>query len=386
MGSIIKREGGNGPRYYIIFKDPAGKKTWRAAGTRKHDAEVLLRRTESEIAAGTYGKQGDISFSDFSDKWLSEYAAIKVKPRTYKDYEQVVRIHLRPFFGKQLLGNITPAHTQAYVSYKTKTNLSPRTINKTITVLKSMFKHARIWGYIRENPARFVVRPRETRKEMEYLNPAEIIKLLEAASPQYYPLFATAIMTGARQGELLALRWCDVDLKRRVIFIRRSYHPGIGFTEPKTKYSERTVVISRELAGILKEHKRLCEGTPGELIFRNKNGNPINHSNLISREFHPALERAGLKPIRFHDLRHTYAALIISAGENMKFIQKQLGHNSLTTTMDTYGHLLPEVSSGFGERLDSLIFSSKILPFPTSRSANNDHRHKNNRENGVENG
>jgi len=368
LGSITRREGKKGPRYYIVFKDPAGKIIWRAAGPRKHDAEVLLRRIESEIAAGTYGKQVDISFSDFCNKWLSDYAEIKVKPRTYEDYEQIIRNHLKPFFGKQLLGNITPAQVQTYVSNKARSNLAPRTVNKTVTVLKLILKHAQIWGYINENPARFVVRPRETKKEMEHLDPREINKLLEAASPGYYPLLATAVMTGARQGELLALRWCDVDLKRGVIFIRRSYRPGFGFTEPKTKYGNRTVVISKELVKILEEHKRQCVSKPDDLIFHNREGNPINHANLISREFHPALERAGLRRIRFHDLRHTYVALMISLGENIKFIQRQLGHNSLTTTMDTYGHLLPEVSAGFGERLDSLIFSTKILPFPSVKS------------------
>jgi integrase len=230
-----------------------------------------------------------------------------------------------------------------------------------------MFKHAIRWGYLTDDPARFAEKPREAKKEMEYLTPDEVRRFLEAANPEFYPLFATAVLTGARQGEILALRRSDVDLKRRVMFIHRSYHPQYGFSEPKTKSGTRAIVISGELTMILDEYMEKNDRQPGDLVFQNKAGNPVDPQNMMTREFHPALERAGVKPIRFHDLRHTYAALIIALGENIKFIQRQLGHASLTTTMDTYGHLLPEVSEGFGDRLDSLLFQNNVVYFLKKR-------------------
>ena len=115
-------------------------------------------------------------------------------------------------------------------------------------------------------------------------------------------------------------------------------------------------MISLKLERVIARHLADTEGDSGDLLFKNRVGGPISHQNMMNREFYPALERAGVRRIRFHDLRHTYAALMISLGENIKFIQKQMGHASLTTTMDTYGHLLPEVSEGFSDRLDSLVY------------------------------
>lgn len=369
MAFIVSRPGRNCTNYYVVFKDPTGKRTQKAAGTRRKDAEALKNRITATLADGKYGQQEEITFAAFADRWLTKYASVKVKPSTLKDYEGVVHTHLVPFFGKSLLSRITPAQVQDYVGNKVEKEMAPRTINKTVTVLKMMFKHAMRWEYLKENPARFVERPRQCRREMDYLNPDELRMLLDVASPKYFELFATAALTGARQGELLALRWKDIDLGKRIIYIRRTYHPDHGFTEPKTRQSMRAVLFSNELAAILGAYQEQHQAGPDDLVFRNRSGNPLNAQNMVTREFHPALEKAGLRRVRFHDLRHTYAALLISNGENIKFIQKQLGHSTLTTTMDTYGHLLPEVSERFGDRLDSLVFSPKVLPFPASRSS-----------------
>jgi integrase len=164
--------------------------------------------------------------------------------------------------------------------------------------------------------------------------------------------------------------WGDVDLERRVMYIRRTYYPGHGFTEPKSASGRRAVKISPELAVILRELKEATESGAGDLIFGNCTGNPIDATNMLAREFRPALERASLRQIRFHDLRHTYAALQTASGENFKFIQHQMGHASITTTMDLYGHLLPEASEGAGERLDALVFSKKVIQFPTRTTTN----------------
>jgi len=359
MGSIVKRQGKRGTLYYYKFIDLNGIQRMWAAGSRRKDAEAYRLDIDRQLAEGRFEKQQDIHFTDFSRQWLSDYAAIKVKPRTYDDYEQVIRIHLQPYFGKSLLRNISPRHVQSYIADKMQEGLSPRTVNKSIAVLKMMMKHAIKWGVLGESPARFAERPRQPRKEMDFLGPDEVRRFLMAASPEYQALFTTAVLTGARQGEILALRCGDVDLGRRIIYIRRTYHPQYGFSEPKTKSSERPIVISSKLVRIIARHLADTEGDPGDLLFRNRAGGPISHQNMMNREFYPALKRAAVRRIRFHDLRHTYAALMISLGENIKFIQKQMGHASLTTTMDTYGHLLPEVSEGFGERLDSLVYPRK---------------------------
>ena len=145
---------------------------------------------------------------------------------------------------------------------------------------------------------------------------------------------------------------------------RRTYSAQFGFVTPKSAQSKRAVGVTPELGRILQEHKEGKKGAPDDLMFVNREGNVINHQNMVTCEFHPALQRAGVKRIRFHDLRHSYAALMISLGENIKFIQTQMGHSSISTTLDSYGHLLPEASEGTGRLLDALVFSDEIIPFP----------------------
>ena len=167
------------------------------------------------------------------------------------------------------------------------------------------------------------------------------------------------MLTGARQGELIALRWKNIDLDRGIVRIERSYNKLNGESDPKTRSGKRSIIISDELLKILGDHRDAVGGSPSDLVFSNGAGNHINHQNMMTREFYPALKRAKLPHVRFHDLRHTYATILITMGENIKFIQKQLGHASLTITMDTYGHLLPEASNDFGKRFDTFIFSGK---------------------------
>lgn len=365
MGSVQHKYAKDSSKlYYAVYKTPDGKWRWERGGKLKKNAEALLRRREREIAEGTYGIE-KMTFKEFSDKWLSDYASLKVKPQTRDDYEAVVRRHLKPFFGEASLKSITPVMVQEYVANMTDSGLSPRTINKTITILKLMFKHAEIWGYLRNNPAKHVDRPREIRKEMDYLRPEEARRLLRACSPRFFPICATAILSGARQGEILALKWSDVDLEQGIIYIRRSYRPEYGFVEPKSARSFRAIYMSPELVKILLVQKARTNGTGDSLVFPNGVGRPILHQNLVRREFEPALEKAGLRRIRFHDLRHSYAALMISLGENPKFIQVQMGHSSISTTLDRYGHLMPEASEGVGRRLDALVFSDEVIQFPS---------------------
>lgn len=180
----------------------------------------------------------------------------------------------------------------------------------------------------------------------------------------YYLLFLVAILTGLRQGEILALRWSDLDEFRALLFVVRAFHPEVGFTEPKSRTSRRAVQLTPVLLDALLEQRQKANAGADDLIFPNKAGNPINHQNLTNRIFHPALERAGVKRIRFHDLRHTYAALMISMGANIKFLQRQMGHASITTTLDRYGHLLDEVAGGVRVQLDAVVFDEdyKVVP------------------------
>ena len=212
-----------------------------------------------------------------------------------------------------------------------------------------MFKYTRRWKYRDDNPARDIDCFLEKRREMDYLNPEEIRLLLENSPEPDRTIFLVAILTGMRKSEVLALQWGDVDWNSDTIYVRRSprfkMRKNIGvedkrwwFDSPKTKYSMRAIIMSPRLKEALENHrfnrtvefaqkeKEKKSFNADELIFTNGAGAPVDPDNMIKQQFHPALERAGLRKIRFHDLRHTFASLLIDQGENIKFIQSQLGH------------------------------------------------------------
>ncbi|MGH6634755.1 MAG: site-specific integrase [Gammaproteobacteria bacterium] len=190
------------------------------------------------------------------------------------------------------------------------------------------------------------------------MSPPEINALLAASEGRWRIIILAAVLTGLREGELLGLSWGDIDWNTRQIYVRRTYSAG-RFNTPKTASSRRKVDMPSQLVTELKRWKLECPPGERDLVFPSGAGNPENHSNLLRRGFYPALRRAGLRKIRFHDLRHTYASLLIANGENIKRIQESLGHSSCQITLDTYSHLLPGGGGGVAERLGALVFGSK---------------------------
>jgi len=370
--------------YSITFR-VAGRQKWEAIGRNKHAAERRLAEVMTQIHSGAYRQIRAITFAEFAQKWLKDYAISTVKPMTFRAYRGNVIWRLIPAFGPEPLTHITPDQVQGYMSksLREKTG-APATINKSLMILKQILKHAKQWGYLRENPAEEIKHVRVEPVEMDYLTPDEIRLLLQHSDEPYKTLFLTAVLTGLRLGELLALQWGDIDWNSERIHVRRSIFwylqreaDELGqdttvlwrFTTPKTKRSKRAVVLSPRLKEALENHKISCPVSPHDLVFCTPKGTPIEYRNMVRREFEPALVRAGLRKIRFHDLRHTYTALLIAQNAHPKFIQSQLGHASIQTTLDRYGHLLPDVQSGAGEQLDAQLFQSepsreKTIPAP----------------------
>ncbi|MFH1891482.1 MAG: site-specific integrase [Candidatus Zixiibacteriota bacterium] len=363
-GSVVQRSG----NWYAVYRD-GGTQKWEQAGSSKRGAEKLLAKRMNQINAGTYQEFEKILFEEYSAKWLSDYAKVSVKESTYVSYETIVRLHLNPRFGKQFLHRISTADIQKFVAEKiTKDRLTPKSVVNFLIPLKEMFKHAVAWGYMKRDPSLYVKRPRVELEEMEFFSPEEIRLFLDNVNPNYYTMFLTAVMTGMRRGELLALQWGDIDWNSNQISIRRSIYRG-EFVNPKSKNSIRRIVMSPVLRHALEQHRLLGKESEKELVFSNGDGFPIDPDNLVKREFCPALDRAGLRRIRFHDLRHTYASLLISQGENIKFIQSQLGHASAKTTLDRYGHLMPSLENDAARRLDKTVFGNfvrKLLENPVS--------------------
>ena len=219
-------------------------------------------------------------------------------------------------------------------------------MNHALKVLKKLLSDSVLDGYLAVNPALSVKPLPLPKDELDFLRPDELNLLLDKAKPHFRPLFLTAMLAGMRRGELLAVRHTDIDHASAQVHVRRTLYRG-KFTPPKSEASRRASDLPPTLLDTLKE---IPSRFRGDLVFCQKNGKPLHPENMVRREFLPASKRAGLRRVRFHSLRHSYAVMLIESGANVKYVQRQLGHASIKTTLDTYGHLFkdtnPEASRG----------------------------------------
>lgn len=350
------------PTYYIAYR-ANGKQKRETVGPNKKVAEKVLAQRVAQVVMGDYIEVTEITFDDFADKWLNEHARPRVKGRTYEVYRNMIDKHLRPAFSGCSVSRITSGRIREYLCSQA-TSKSAKTLNNLLVLMNTMFKHAKKWGYLKTNPADDVEKFQQEHREMDYLNPNEINQLLNSSEEPYRTLFMTAVLTGMRRAEILALQWGDIDWNSNSIYVRRSLYwvnkptdeVKWKFVAPKSKLSKRVITMSPALKKALEIHKIMSPINAHDLVFVNRAGNPMSPDNMVKRYFHAALRLAGLRKIRFHDLRHSFCSLLIAQGENIKFIQSQLGHSSIQTTLDRYGHLLPVDHIGVGMRLDSQIF------------------------------
>lgn len=339
-GSIVKRSSGN----YAIVYYIDGKQKWQTLpGATKKEAEKVLSDINGAVYRGEY-QDKNIAFDKLTHDWLASLKA-QVKPSTLEFYQNISK-QLTAHFKSAKVRNITTAQVENYLVSKIG-KISNRTVGYHLTVLRMIFKKAVIWGYCYKNPTDFIKKPRPEHNEVKILSIEEIDKLLAASIGQTRLLILTAVLTGMRAGELMALRWQDVDLVTGVISVTRNYVRG-RIELPKSHGSIRQIIIPPLLVDELAKVK---DGAESNLIFTNSVGNPLEWCNFYNREFLPLLKSAGLPKVRFHSLRHAYASTLVASGEDLKFVQSQLGHSSLTMTLNTYSHLLPGRSIGAGQRI-----------------------------------
>lgn len=243
------------------------------------------------------------------------------------------------------------------MAHSIKQGVSPPTLRKLLITLGGIFRYAVSKRYCDYNPVREIEKPKVTKKkEVDCLKPAEIRALVDnAAAQKMKTLFTLAVMSGMRQGELIGLKWTDIDWFNCQAHVRRTFNHGRLY-EPKTVASRRAIDLGPSVMAKLKKWKISCLPTELDLVFHNKAGKPLDANNLVKREFQAALRRTKLREIRFHDLRHTFANLLIDQGEHPKYIQAQMGHSSINVTMDTYGHLMNPVNREASKKLDEAVF------------------------------
>lgn len=361
-----------------VYKRKDGR--WEARISLDHGGrKALYGKTRTEVARklteALKARQDGLplvperqTVQQYLGSWLDGVARLRVRPTTFDGYERLVRLHVNPEIGSVRLARLTPQALARLYERLLQKGLSARTVSLTHSVLHSALSQALRWNLVARNPADAVDPPRTQRREFRTLALEEAGRLLEGArSDRLYALYVLALTCGLRQAELLGLRWIDVDPDRAILAVRQQalrVRGGWTFSEPKTGKGRRTVTLPALAVEALRLHRlrqsqeKLRLGPAWDdlgLVFANQIGRPIEKQNLLRRSFWPLLERTGLPHIRFHDLRHTAATLLLEQGVHPKVVQERLGHSTISVTMDTYSHVMPTLQREAAEKLDRIF-------------------------------
>jgi len=379
-GSIRQRAKGSWSIIIELDKDAVtGKRRqrWLTIKGDRDTAEKKLTQTLHEIDTGSYVQPGKVKVSQFLDKWLEAYCKPNLTPKALERYESIVRVHLKPALGRLTLPQLRSSHIQALYAQMLNNELAPRSVRYAHVVLHKSINTALKWGLVGRNAADGVDLPKPRRPEMLTWDETELSTFLEAAKhSQYFALLYTALFSGARRSELLALRWQDIDLLLGQMSVSRSLHHlrsgEYVFGETKSARSRRMISLSPSAVLVLKAHYdkvrmdlAMLEKpfADNRLIFCQLDGHPYR-PETISRAFENLAVRAGVKKIRFHDARHTHASLMLKQGIHPKIVQERLGHSSIAITLDTYSHVAPGLQQAAANRFDevlSLKYNDKVL-------------------------
>jgi len=370
-GSITRRKNGDWCAQYTMHT-AEGRKRKTLYGKTRQEVAMKLAKALSDREGGLTFDAGGLTLGKYLDSWLEDCLrplvdAGKMVHSTFVRYEGIANNHLKPALGYRKLKTLTRAEVRRLYTEKDKA-LSPRSVDYIHITLQKALNQAVIDDLISRNVASGE-RPRSSRnqEEAKALSPTQVRALLTAAHEQRNEaLYIVAVHTGLRQGELLGLRWTDVDLDTGKLSVRRSLkvtNYGLTLGPTKNKASRRSVPLNRSAVAALKTHRlrqnevRLRLGELWEdhdLVFPNRVGKPINSSNFYHREFTVLLKKAGLQDqgFTFHSLRHTFATELFRRRMHPKIAQSLLGHSSITQTMDRYSHLLEDVGGDAVEGLD----------------------------------
>ncbi len=382
-GSIRQRSKGSWEVCIDTGRDSATGKRMRHFQTvrgTKREAEQRLAELLVSVGQGSFVKPTRLTLAQFLEEWLKNHVALNCSPRTKASYEMLIRRHIIPELGAMRLSQLEPSHLESFYRRERekgcihrKGQLSARTVRYCHSILAEALGHAVRMGLIARNVALAANAPRAEHRAMSTLAPEDIPKFLEAAAETpYYAVFYTLLYTGMRRGEALALRWKNVDLGLPSLSVLGSIsvvetvyklNGEYVIKEPKTPHSQRQIALPPSLTLVLGQHRaeqkaqRDLLGKPlteNDLVFSHPDGTPLCPST-ISHAFANIIRKAGLLHIRLHDLRHSYATLMLKAGVHPKVVSEALGHSSISVTLDTYSHVLPGIQEAAAQRFDDFL-------------------------------
>jgi len=338
-------------------------------GKTKREVLQKLGVARRELEQGLPVADERQSVADYLARWLRESIAPRRAPRTTASYEQMVRCHIVPALGAYRLSKLAPQHVDAMVRGMLQRGSSPRTTLYALAIVRAALNRAVKWELLGRNVATLVDPPRAHRHKASFLTKEQAWALLDALKgDRLAALYILLLSTGLRRGELLGLRWDDLDLEEGVLSAHHAIQrlPGVGWVdrEQKTETAQRTIALIPLAVTALRQHRirqleeRLAAGNTWDdrnLVFPNSVGRPIEGGNLLRRSFAPLLQRAGLPHMKLHELRHSTGSLLLSMDVQMKVVQELLGHSQITLTLDTYAHVLPGMQREALQRLERLL-------------------------------
>jgi integrase len=355
---------------FDLGRDPVtGKRETRYHNFKgtKREAQAELTRLTAEAPRGTYVEATTETVGGFLDRWSRDWAATNVSPKTLERYNELIRNQIHPHIGNRTIQKLRPVDLTELYAKLLRDRLAPRTVGHVHRLLHRAFSFAMTWDVVQKNVVSSVRPPRVPEEEIEIIREDDIKTVLQKLRGQpLYPIMTLALASGMRRGELLALRWRDVDLDGGIVRVERSLEEtkaGLRFKEPKTKQGRRSITIPPSIVAELRAHRkdqqerRLAIGagkaSADALVFPAWNGSPRS-PNALSKEWKAAMIEAEME-VSLHALRHTHASSLIAAGVDVLTISRRLGHASPSITLDVYGHLFKNVDDRAAQAIEALF-------------------------------
>ena len=326
-----------------------------------------MRAEQVELGDSFANQQRSPRLDEFLRTWLENTVKPRIRPLTYAGYKVNIENHLIPTLGRIKVDQLTPQHVQGMLNNRLAAAFSTKTVAYVHQVLRTALTLAVRWEIVNRNVAKLVDKPRVERKPINPLIPDEARKFLAAIrGHRLEALFSVALALGLRQGEALGLRWSDVDFASGTLRVRNQLQRIDGrltLVPPKTAKSRRTLVMPPLIVEALREHEKrqvaekIWAGSKwreSNLVFANRTGEPTQARRVIE-QFHDLLERAGMRRIRFHDLRHSCATLLLVQGVSPRVVMEILGHSEIALTMNAYSHVLPELQRDAADRMQAIL-------------------------------
>lgn len=383
MHGHVEKKGAN---WYIVLErdrdDPGERKRTMLSARKelglnkpstKKQAQELLVKKLNELQTGTFVEPNEMTLAELLKQWMEVYCQANLRPTTYATHDSYIKNHIIPELGAIPLAKLKPLQIQKFLAGKLRSGradkgtggLSPNTVKYFHKIIRKALDQAVKWELVQRNVADAVTPPKTPQGAPKAWASADAKKFLGyVADHRLYPLYLLAISTGMRRGELIGLRWADIDRDRKALSVKQTIVVGEKgrsiASETKTDSSKRAIALSPAILAALEKHRKsqreelLSLGQRSDLVFTSERGTAYGPRNLL-RHFQTTSERAKVPVIPFHGLRHTCATLMLQAGVHPKVVAERLGHSKISTTLDIYSHVMPDMQEDAAQLLEDVL-------------------------------